>query len=109
MSPPQRFTIAHELGHWMLHKDRTEHSVLPRFKEPYDSPVEHEANTFAENLLMPDRLLPIKTLFEKPDSLLDERQTTYAGYIVNARLLAELFGVPTLVLNARLQNARAAV
>lgn len=62
------FTIAHELGHWILHKSFFEaypddYPVLPRFQNPYSSqnPYELEANTFAANLLVPPRLLqPVK-------------------------------------------------
>lgn len=64
----QTFTIAHELGHWVLHKDffdRTPNAyrILPRFQrtEP-GNPYEQEANCFAANLLVPKRLLlPVKS------------------------------------------------
>jgi len=51
----RRFTIAHELGHWLLHPNQsqdfllTENSVA-RHKA---SPMEAEANAFASSLLMP--------------------------------------------------------
>lgn len=63
----QTFTIAHELGHWILHRtyflehpDR--YPVLPRFQRPSErDPMEQEANCFAANLLVPRRLLrPVK-------------------------------------------------
>lgn len=59
----QMFTIAHELGHWVLHKpifeaDPDRYPVLPRFQSPDRSdPLEKEANSFAANLLVPERLL----------------------------------------------------
>lgn len=59
----QAFTIAHELGHWLLHKDiymaaPDKYPVLPRFASPNRSDVlEKEANCFAANLLVPERLL----------------------------------------------------
>lgn len=63
----QMFTIAHELGHWMLHReafraDPERYPVLPRFQKTDDSNAfEREANTFAANLLVPDHLLkPVK-------------------------------------------------
>lgn len=63
----QTFTIAHELGHWVLHReyfDRhpSEYSILPRFQKPEGSnPFEQEANLFAANLLVPKQLLvPVK-------------------------------------------------
>jgi Zn-dependent peptidase ImmA (M78 family) len=59
----QTFTIAHELGHWVLHRDyfleRPEsYPVLPRFQKTVtNNPFEQEANCFAANLLVPRRLL----------------------------------------------------
>jgi Zn-dependent peptidase ImmA (M78 family) len=56
----QTFTIAHELGHWFLHKDkinRDEIPVLYRNGILNDDPIEKEANTFAANLLVPTGLL----------------------------------------------------
>ena len=72
--PRQRFTIAHELGHWLLHRDYfVDHPdlypVLPRFETPDNNdPKEKEANKFAAHLLVPTRLLlpvrdaPVSTL-----------------------------------------------
>lgn len=59
----QTFTIAHELGHWLLHKtlfegDPQKYAVLPRNSVPdYSLPYEKEANHFAAHLLVPSRLL----------------------------------------------------
>jgi len=59
----QMFTIAHELGHWVLHRDIFEqhpeaYPVLPRFQNAEPGNVlEQEANSFAANLLVPRRLL----------------------------------------------------
>ena len=50
----QNFTIAHELGHWFLHKNRvSEYQLLMR--KPIGgetSPLEKEANFFASSLLV---------------------------------------------------------
>jgi Zn-dependent peptidase ImmA (M78 family) len=52
----QRFTAAHELGHFVLHKDmigeRVEDNYLLR-SDGFSNAVEAEANSFAANLLMP--------------------------------------------------------
>lgn len=50
----QRFTIAHELGHYFLHRDRApfEDGFLFR-KENQQNFLEREANQFASLLLMP--------------------------------------------------------
>jgi hypothetical protein len=62
----RRFTIAHELGHWRLHRDVEERAVFCRAAtiEPQDTkaraplpPAEDEANVFAATLLMPARLV----------------------------------------------------
>ncbi|WP_348862079.1 ImmA/IrrE family metallo-endopeptidase [Neorhizobium sp. Rsf11] len=59
----QFFTIAHEFGHWVLHRDvflahPDRYPVLPRFQNvDLHSPMEKEANYFAANLLVPERLL----------------------------------------------------
>jgi Zn-dependent peptidase ImmA (M78 family) len=59
----KRFTIAHELGHYIMHpdliKDDAEYNVLLRhvLSDKNYSPEEKEANCFAANLLVPDSLL----------------------------------------------------
>lgn len=55
----QRFTLAHELGHFYLHKDKTDSEfddeVLYRIEN--SSSIEYAANEFAARLLIPqDRL-----------------------------------------------------
>jgi hypothetical protein len=63
--PRRRFTIAHELGHWRLHR-HAQHSVFCRSgsiqSEPSVArapipPAEDEANSFAATILMPARLI----------------------------------------------------
>lgn len=54
----QRFTMAHELGHYVLHRDQIgeglEDTILFR-AESYGEPgIEREANEFASLLLMPE-------------------------------------------------------
>ena len=84
------FTIAHELGHWMLHRDffeahPKEYAVLPRFQKPVRNTLEREADCFAAELLVPKRLLvPISD----------------AG----AARLADLFGVSREMMENRLKN-----
>lgn len=63
----QTFTMAHELGHWILHREFFDahperYQILPRFQRAAaNDPFEQEANCFAANLLVPDRLLlPVK-------------------------------------------------
>ncbi len=48
----QRFTVAHELGHFLLgHEGHEEEFVDDKFDRPF--PVEREANLFASFVLMP--------------------------------------------------------
>lgn len=58
------FTIAHELGHYFLHRDLylecpDKYEVLYRTPINYfeNSDIEKEANTFAANLLVPKKIL----------------------------------------------------
>jgi Zn-dependent peptidase ImmA (M78 family) len=60
----QRFTIAHELGHWQLHKGKpliVDHSVMINKRNDVSSqatePEEIQANQFAAALLMPEALV----------------------------------------------------
>jgi Zn-dependent peptidase ImmA (M78 family) len=55
----RRFTLAHEIGHWICHcVDGTERPVFCRAEEvtldPDAKAVEREANVFAAELLMPE-------------------------------------------------------
>ena len=45
----QRFTVAHELGHIVMHTE----GLYNREPSPNDNPIEHEANVFASRLLAP--------------------------------------------------------
>jgi Zn-dependent peptidase ImmA (M78 family) len=87
----QAFTMAHELGHWILHKEvflnhPENYPVLPRFSDPNRNDImEKEANKFAACLLVPERLLaPVK------------------GAPVAA--LARSFGVSRTMMEFRLKN-----
>jgi Zn-dependent peptidase ImmA (M78 family) len=60
----QRFTIAHELGHWLLHKGKpliVDQSVMINKRDDVSSQAtdleEIEANQFAAELLMPQRFI----------------------------------------------------
>lgn len=51
----QRFTIAHELGHFYMHKDKNiDFEDTTFFRNLYNSTIEYSANEFAANLLMPE-------------------------------------------------------
>lgn len=51
----QRFTIAHEIGHYILHRDKIGHGITDTilYRSKLSSNLEVEANKFAANLIMP--------------------------------------------------------
>lgn len=48
----QRFSVAHEIGHIVLHRPK-EATTYNREMSPNDNPIESEANVFASRLLAP--------------------------------------------------------
>ncbi len=85
----QTFTVAHELGHKMLHEDwarSDNYRVLLRDPAARESsPIEQEANFFAANLLM-------------PKFMMDEY------YQLPPHQISELFAVSVPAVRARLQS-----
>jgi len=75
----QRFTIAHELGHFALgHLERST-LKLEAIKINTTDPIEKEANVFAANLLMPDFLMKKEKVNSKDDivKLAEKYQVSY--------------------------------
>jgi len=67
----QRFTLAHEIAHYLLHRDRIEESggwsenVLLRSGQPVN--IEYEANRLASDLVIPsDRLIEATAEYTGP-------------------------------------------
>jgi len=55
----QRFTIAHELGHFFLHQDLLEEGFMDGvglMRDGSNNEIEKQANSFAANLLMPEAI-----------------------------------------------------
>ena len=54
----ERFSVAHEIGHWKLHRGRSFRCRVDQIEENFGSTVnfEKEADTFASHLLMPSRM-----------------------------------------------------
>lgn len=95
----QRFTIAHELCHFLLHKDQASLFLDKSpvfFRDNVSSQgsriIEIEANDFAAELLMPDDKIH-ECILEYPIDMFDE---------VKVRLMAERFGVSPQALLIRL-------
>ena len=54
----QRFTIAHELGHFIFHKNnKSLEKDLIFFRDETNNKEEREANDFASELLMPEKMV----------------------------------------------------
>lgn len=103
--PRQRFTMAHELGHYLLHeneavhfdKQRPGYSVLLRSTETesMNPEIEREANLFAAELLMPETfVLEAVRQFGSMDLLEDDEAF---------RILAGQFKVSRQALSIRLE------
>ncbi len=99
----QRFTVAHELGHWALHPGRLLIFDRPMRVNRRDSVSamatdreEIQANAFAAALLMPERLVR-QSVSELPAS--EGRDPDRA-----AARLAGLFDVSTLAMSFRIIN-----
>lgn len=102
----QRFTIAHELGHYELHNKQNESALFvdKQFKVEFrnhDSSTgevirEREANAFAAALLMPEKLL-VKEIKNHHFELSDDD---------NLQELAKLFNVSVSAMTFRLMNLK---
>lgn len=88
------FTIAHELGHYFVHKDLCNEFVdgqlISRNDQQKYAVNELEANEFAGNLIMPEEKI----------------REMVTGQVTNDVLqkMAKSFGVSTLAMGTRLQN-----
>jgi Zn-dependent peptidase ImmA (M78 family) len=98
----QRFTIAHELGHVLLHRDELDAAVLidknfiPRDAVSAEGtdPLERQANSFASELLMPAAFVR-RILSESTRDLQDD------DYLIG---LAKRFRVSLAAFQFRLQS-----
>jgi Zn-dependent peptidase ImmA (M78 family) len=84
----KRFTLAHELGHLLLHSDKGD--GMFRDSTFGGTPEEQEANAFAAELLMPA----------------DDLRRYGAGFGSDSERLADIFDVSTSALNVRLSILR---
>ncbi|QMV42666.1 ImmA/IrrE family metallo-endopeptidase [Cohnella cholangitidis] len=100
----QRFTIAHEVGHFLLHKGETTHFDRGAFRVNYRNSLsstatnkeEIEANTFAAAILMPEHFI-IPAIEQKLSDGLD-----ISDDINEIGEIAELFRVSPQALYIRL-------
>lgn len=91
----QTFTVAHELGHYLLEHKPTEYKVLMRWEKPEGEkqPLEQEANCFAACLLVPENIL--KDTMKKYD---------LGKHDLDVRILAQMFGVSREMMKYRLMK-----
>lgn len=90
----QAYTLAHELGHHLMHKDK-EVEVLYR-QQMYaqaKGPIEKEADKFAATLLMPKELI-------------EKAKKEYGLTDLDFEKLAALFGVSRRAMVYRLKNLK---
>jgi Zn-dependent peptidase ImmA (M78 family) len=85
----QRFTIAHELGHYVLQHGTSPRDSAQSFNAGTRDPRERAANQFAAEILMP------------ADTV---HHAVMRGYASTIEELAEMFGVSTLAMGYRLDN-----
>lgn len=103
-----RFTIAHELGHFILHKNSSDLFVDKHFKVLFRSTKqdnesllirkqEHEANEFAACLLMPAKMV---------EAEMSKLGIEYIDAYDEATIkqLAKIFDVSTIAMSLRLLN-----
>jgi Zn-dependent peptidase ImmA (M78 family) len=100
--PPnrQRFTVAHEIGHLVLHKDQ--HVYVDSFggrvnwRDGARDPVEAEANAFAAELLMPRAFVEREVA-----GAMEEPETSPKQLVAT---MAKRFRVSRLSMQYRLEN-----
>ncbi len=94
----QRFTIAHELGHYFLHKNtKTFIDFRDNKKNIARSPKERQANQFAACLLMPKKFLAKDTASFSKEGISQE----------HIQFLAKKYKVSEEAMNYRLINLHA--
>ena len=97
----QRFTLAHELAHFLLHRNEIDRlgeiqdNVL--YRSGASQTVEHEANRLAAQIIMPDGIISQK---------LEALGTNFTD--TDICRLAKEFGVSKSVMEKRMEDAEAA-
>ncbi|MDR3596874.1 ImmA/IrrE family metallo-endopeptidase [Clostridium sp.] len=74
-SKRQRFTIAHEFGHYILHRrEGTAFEDTTFFRKSNESSIEYKANEFAAEILMPEEMIKkaIQNGIKKIDELAEQ-------------------------------------
>ncbi|HCM3005245.1 TPA: ImmA/IrrE family metallo-endopeptidase, partial [Klebsiella pneumoniae] len=92
----QRFTLAHEIAHFLLHRDRIGDGITDDilYRSKLSDFMEVQANRLAADILMPGHLLEKK--------LLELTQTVELRDEQKIERLAEVAGVSTTAIKIRL-------
>ncbi|WP_019775013.1 ImmA/IrrE family metallo-endopeptidase [Streptococcus sobrinus] len=103
----QRFTVAHEIGHYALnHEGISNRLIDPNFTSTIEMMKERSANQFAAELLMPKRLI-LKCIekFKKDNGLTDEElKNANVRYFVEQ--LSNMMETSKQATQYRLQNLK---
>ena len=104
----RRFTLAHEIGHFCLHRGKSRKGFSDSEQtmsrtQSYWTPVESEANTFAAQLLMPKSLIMKEGqhIVEEHTRIFEENTIPSSVFISE---MADRFGVSNKAMEYRLRN-----
>lgn len=87
----QRFTVAHEIGHFLLHKPKERHSdVTFARRSGGRNRMEMEADNFAANLLMPEA--EFRSLIASGETSLDRIASKFGVSVMAAKYRAQALG-----------------
>ena len=91
--PRQRFTIAHEISHYLLHREHIGEGISDTvfYRSMLSSKIEAEANRLAADIIMPSKLIR--------DAMRKRGLTTLSDSV---SILAELFEVSEAAMSLRL-------
>ena len=110
-----RFSVAHELGHYVLHRKKAEQQKFQSFEEFFrwtrtnggeKYPLEQAANEFAGRLLVPRGRLKnnFSQTVEKIDSVTPDWQTSIDSLRRFALNINNIYGVNPRVIEVRLER-----
>lgn len=93
----RRFTIAHELAHYILHREKNQPIYAHRDAGQYGG-IETEANLFASNILMPEKLV------KDALSLFENDEWGEIPFFEKIRFIADKFAVSEQAAEVRLDQ-----
>jgi Zn-dependent peptidase ImmA (M78 family) len=106
--PRRRFTLAHEIGHFCMHRSGDEHCFVDNKKtmnrdQSYWDRSESEANSFAAELLMPEHLI-VSVGGAVIDRYVSENRVETMPFDAFAVAMASKFNVSRPAMEYRLQK-----